>query len=102
MLTNTILENISKEEWINQEKRCKSDLLYVGYDLMIIQREELLRDLDTFEKDFSDLSKNQEYLENNAYKVNRIFMEIQELNAFVEIENFENAKASWKELMEFF
>lgn len=102
LLANTILDSVSNEEWLKQEKRCKSDLLYIGYNIMTFRTEDVNKDLNTFQENFADLSKNQEYLENNAYKVNRVFMDIQELKAFIETENFESAKESLKELLEYF
>ena len=102
LLANTILDSVSNEEWLKQEKICKSDLLYIGYNIMTFRTDDVNKDLNTFQENFADLSKNKEYLENNAYKVNRVFMDIQELKAFIETENFESAKENLKELLEYF
>jgi len=102
LLSNTILESISKEEWVQQEKKCKSDLLYVGYYLILWQKEEVLASLDAFEEKFADLNKNQAYLENNAYKVNKVFMSIQKLKLSLERDNLEAGKEEFLKLLKMF
>ena len=102
LLVNTILDSLSKEKWVNQEKKCKSDLLYVAYYLMKFQKEETLSFLDTFQSHYADLSNDQEYLENNAYKVNRVFMNTQKLKTSIETENFNSAKENLYDMFLFF
>ncbi len=98
----SILDNMPESEEIKLEKKAKTDLLYVGYYIMSENRVEGLNNLNMFETNYSNLSSNKKYLENNSYKVNKIFMNIQNLRGQIEDQNFDMAKETLIKIFEFF
>jgi len=99
-ITDSILNSISKDETAKQVKKAKSELLYIGYDLMISNKEEALRRIDQFQTLFLELNKNTEYLENNSYKINRIFIDIQRLKSLIDKEKYSICKETFFEISE--
>lgn len=91
LVSNSILGSVSNDENLKQEKLVKSDLLYLGYFISTESREEAKVVLEKFQEDYSVLSKNRNYLENNSYKLNRVFVDIQKIENFLEDSDFENS-----------
>ena len=73
LISYSILNNMAESEEIKLEKKAKTDLLYVGYFLMGENKDEAINNLNLFQTNYSNLSSNKEYIENNSYKINKIF-----------------------------
>lgn len=102
LISYSILDNISEDEEFKLEKKAKSDLLYIGYFLKDNNKDESLNHFANFQDDYSNLSTNKEYIENNSYKINKIFINIQELKSEIDESNFEKAIKTLTEIFEFF
>ena len=89
LVSNSILSNISEDEITKLEKSAKSNLLYIGYNIKIANKDEALKNIAEFENNVSKLNSNKEYVENNSYKINRIFIDIQKLKLILQEDNFE-------------
>ena len=92
LVSNNISKKFVEDENIRLEKNAKSNLMYVGYYILNFDRENAILYLDNFENSNSLLNQNKNYLENNSYKINKIFINIQRLKNFLENENFEEGK----------
>ena len=101
-VSTTILDNISQDKIIKQEKKCKAYSLYIGYYVITLQKENALSIVNTFQEDYSKLSISQEYLDNNSYKVNKIFINIQKLKSLIEDGNVEKIKVVLNEIFNLF
>lgn len=88
-IVNNILESISKDEILKLEKKAKTETIYIGYNLTVLNKIEALARLERLQEIYNELNKNQEYLENNSYKINRILINIQRLRAMIEQEEWE-------------
>ena len=102
LVSYSILDNISMNKEFKLEKKSKSDLLYIGYYIKLNNREECINYINSFKENYSNLETYKEYIENNSYKINKIFIEIQNLESEIERNNFENARADLEKLFEFF
>ena len=102
LVSNSILNNLSNDEQIILEKRLKGNLLYIGYYLMNGNKNEAINNLNEFQQNYSRLSSENEYIENNSYKINRIYMNIQKLDKELKSDNFEESKKILVEILDFF
>jgi hypothetical protein len=66
----------------------KIKLLSIVYYSSINDFENLKLSMNDIENEYNELIKSQDYLEKNSYKVNRIYVEIQELKLYVENNNY--------------
>ena len=102
LVSNIILDSVSEDDIIKQEKNAKSNLLYIGYYLTTVNKEYLLEAINEFQNNYSNLVKNQDYLENNSYKINIIFIDIQKLKMALEEDNFGIGKQIFIEIFDNF
>ena len=102
LVSYSILNNMSESEEIKLEKKAKSDLLYVGYYIMTENKEFALSNLDVFQDNFTKLSSTRNYVENNSYKINKVFINIQNLETEINDENFERSIESLSKILEIF
>ena len=102
LVSNSILETVSKDEVLKIEKKTKSNLLYIGYNLATFNKEEAMLYLNELQANYSELSANKDYIENHSYKINKIFMDIQKLKTAINDENFEESNKILLEIFEFF
>lgn len=102
LVSTTILENVSSNQLEKQEKEAKSKLVYIGYYLNFLEKENTLKSIEEFQDSYSKLSKNKEYLDNYAYKMNRIYVDIQKIQSLIERENWNGGKEAFLKLMKFF
>lgn len=102
VLSNSILDNISKDEVFKQEKKAKSYLVYTGFYLTNSNKEKALENLGQYQNSFAIFNKNHEYIENNSYKINKVFVDIQKLRAQIESENFNGARQTFQTFIEIF
>jgi hypothetical protein len=80
---NQVLENNS-----TSAIPIKIKLLSIVYYSSINDFENLKLSMNDIENEYNELIKSQDYLEKNSYKVNRIYVEIQELKLYVENNNY--------------
>ena len=102
LVSYSILDNISNDEEIKLEKKAKSDLLYIGYYLMQKNKEFSMSNLDMFQDNYSKLSSNKNYIENNSYKINKVLIYIKNLRSEINGEDYEKSKQSLIKILEFF
>lgn len=102
LVSYSILDNISNDEEIKLEKKSKSDLLYIGYYLMQKNKEFSMSNLDMFQDNYSKLSSNKNYIENNSYKINKVLIYIKNLRSEINGEDYEKSKQSLIKILEFF
>ena len=102
LVSYSILDNISNDEEIKLEKKSKSDLLYIGYYLMQKNKEFSMSNLDMFQDNYSKLSSNKNYIENNSYKINKVLIYINNLREEINGEDYEKSKQSLIKILEFF
>ena len=102
LVSNSILDNISEDEEIKLEKKAKSNLLYIGYYLKNSNRDECLKNIENFQENYSRLSTNKKYVENSSYKINKIFINIQDLKSEVDVGDFEKANKTLTKIFEIF
>ena len=102
LVSYSILDNISENEEIKLEKKSKSDLLYIGYYIMTENKEFILSNLDVFKTNFTALSSNKNYIENNSYKINKIFINIQNLETEINNDNYLSGKTSLTKILELY
>ncbi len=96
----SILDNMSEDEEIKLEKKAKSDLLYCGYYIKTLNKEFALSNLDVFQENYKNLSINKKYVENNSYKINKIFINSQKLKDEINNEDFQMAINRFVKILE--
>lgn len=102
LVSYSILDNISNDEEIKLEKKSKSDLLYVGYYLMQKNKEFSMSNLDMFQDNYSKLSSNKSYIENNSYKINKVLIYTKNLRSKINSDDYEKSKQALTKILEFF
>ena len=102
LVSNTILNSVSNDDIFKSEKRIKGELVYIGYYLKTANKDEVMKHLDNFQNGINVLNSNKEYIENNSYKINRIFMKIQQLKLIIAEDNLKEGENLIIELFEFF
>lgn len=102
LVSYSILDNISENKEFKLEKKSKSDLISLGYYIKNNNKEESQKYINSFEENISNLSTSKNYIENNSYKINRIFIEFQKLNSEIENDDFEKSKATLTKILDFF
>ncbi|MBR2289514.1 MAG: hypothetical protein IJ867_02635 [Clostridia bacterium] len=101
LVSNSILSSISNDSSLKLEKSAKAQFLYFGYCLQVLDKPNALATLLRFQEFCTELNKNQVYLENNSYKINRIFVDIQKMRGAIEVDDFEKAKGIFLEMLDF-
>ena len=102
LISYSILDNISENKEFKLEKKSKSDLVYIGLFINNNNKEKSIEYIKKFQDNYSNLSTSREYIENNSYKINKIYIETQNLSSKIEKEDFENAKENLLKILEFF
>lgn len=102
LISTSISESILGDEITNMEKKAKSDLIYIGYYFKNLDIDNSLNYINEFEEDISKLNSNKKYIENNSYKINRIFLNTKNLRTSIIEEDFETGKELLFELLELF
>ncbi|MCI8309957.1 MAG: hypothetical protein HFJ45_07305 [Clostridia bacterium] len=74
----------SQNEIITKIKSMKGNLLFATYYSNINDFESNKKYLEQMESIYSELVKSQEYIEENSYKVNRIYLELQKFKMAVQ------------------
>ncbi|MBR1540589.1 MAG: hypothetical protein IJ629_05465 [Clostridia bacterium] len=100
LVANSILNDLSIDKTLKQEKILKSKMLYIGYYIAVSDKEEALYYLNDFEENYISLSKNKNYIDSNSYKINRILVEVQKLKYWLEKDDFENGKEEFFHILQ--
>lgn len=100
LVANSILNDLSIDKTLKQEKILKSKMLYIGYYIAVSNKEEAFHYLNDFEENYISLSKNKNYIDSNSYKINRILVEVQKLKYWLEKDNFENGKEEFFKILQ--
>lgn len=101
-ITDNLMNSLIKEDTTIQEKRAKSNLLYVGYYLKLNDKNNSLNSIIYFDENYNILNKDKNYLENNSYKYNKIFINIERLKLQIDNNNYDNCKEILKEILKYF
>ena len=102
LISYSILDNISENKEFKLEKKSKSDLLYIGYFIKNSDKEQIQSYMSSFEENYSSLGTSKGYIENNSYKINKVFIEFQNLKSEIELNNFEIAREKLTKILDFF
>ena len=100
LVANSILNDLSIDKTLKQEKILKSKMLYIGYYIAVSDKEEALYYLNDFVENYISLSKNKNYIDSNSYKINRILVEVQKLKYWLEKDDFENGKEEFFHILQ--